>query len=67
MFIKDLDFIIPNDTLCEVNIRDTEYNVIDSVRIRFIRIPVKFRKCELVNLYPHNHFLVMDCKDIENG
>lgn len=67
MLIKDLDFIIPQFTICEISIRDTEYNIIDSVKTTFIRVPVRFRVCEIINLFPNKDQLIIDCRYTDNG
>lgn len=67
MLVKDLDFIVPYHTICEISIRDIEYNIIDNVKTTFIRVPVRFRVCELINLFPNKDQLIIDCRYTDNG
>lgn len=67
MLVKDLDFIVPHHTICDISIRDTEYNIIDHRKTSYIRIPVRFRVCELINLFPNKDQLIIDCRYTDNG
>lgn len=63
MLLKDFDFIIPQGTICLVNSRDSEWNLIGTIKTTFIRIPVMFRVLEVINLIPGDrNTLIIDLR-----